>query len=274
VPRKSTLVGIGAQRPSGEYAPTLPAPADPPLKKTWRLPTPPSAVALARRTDPPPPVDTLPAPGAAAGRPGGSLPPVSGDPDETVREALRRRAEAAEAKIAAAEARAQEAERRHRVQLESQGPGPYQSPVIVAQERPSKAPESGAGEGSTKALRSALTKLLLGLAALLALLGVPLTAYIQALTTKIERSTAQAAQANARADAVEAKAETKIKDAATSEREFRQLRSNLRELMRLQGVEIPKREGDPDPEDLKPYAPLCSAGKVCPGPQLILTRPL
>jgi hypothetical protein len=36
-----------------ELAPTMPAPEKPPPRKTWRLPTPPSALALARRSDPP-----------------------------------------------------------------------------------------------------------------------------------------------------------------------------------------------------------------------------
>jgi hypothetical protein len=112
----------------------------------------------------------------------------------------------------------------------------------------------------------------LALAAFLALLGVPLTAYIQSLTAKIDRSTAQAAQANARADAVEARAETKIKEQVASDKEFRQYRANTREVWRLLGVEMPKTEGDPDPNDLEPYTPLCAPGKVCPGPQLILRR--
>jgi hypothetical protein len=262
-------------RVPGDFAPTLPAPKDPPLKKTWRLPTPPSAARLARRTDPPVTGEPSSEPDASTGQPGASLPPLSQDPEETIQDALRRRAEAAEGKIAAANARAEEAERRRRVQLETASSATYPPAVTpsVAPEAPTKAPESGAAsEGSTKALRSALTKLVLGLAALLALLGLPLTAYIQALTTQIQRSTAQATQANARADAVEVKAGTNTKEQNGLERAFRQYRSNRRELDRLQGIEYPKVEGDPEPDQLEPYAPLCPAGKVCPGAQLILKK--
>jgi hypothetical protein len=261
-PRKATLTGLGAQRPSGEYAPTLPAPPDPPLKKTWRLPTPPSAVALARRTDPPQADDTLPAPGEPGGQPEASSGPTS---LELQVAALRARAEAAEAAKA-------ELERQARVRSESQGPGPYQAPVVVAPERPSKAPESSAAsDGSTKALRSAVTKLVLGLAALLALLGIPLTAYIQALTTQIERSNSQATQA--RTEAADAKAgNSKAKqEAAATKAELAQFKAYFREVMRLQGVEIAKQKDDPDAGDLKPVTPLCQAGKVCSGPQLIVT---
>ena len=65
--RRGTLPGGMAAIPaltSGEFAPTLPAP-NPLQKKTWRVPTPPSAALLARRTPVPPP-DDPPAPQSAA----------------------------------------------------------------------------------------------------------------------------------------------------------------------------------------------------------------
>lgn len=64
-PRRGTLTGMPAPAAMGsrppplpprlptELAPTIKAPARPTLKQTWRLPTPPSALARARRTDPP-----------------------------------------------------------------------------------------------------------------------------------------------------------------------------------------------------------------------------
>lgn len=267
--RKGTLTGLGAVGLGmpplpAEVAPTLPAP-NPLQRSTVRRPTPPSSVALARRSDPPVGSASPPPADAATGQLGASLPPPSGDPEVAVREALRRRAEAAEA-------RAAELERQSRVREESLQPGPYQPPVVVVDERPTKAPDSSGGDGSAKALRSALTKLVLGLAALLALLGIPLTAYIQALTTQIERSNAKASQANARADAVEAKAGTNAAERSDLEKRFRQHRANNREVWRLLGVEVPKTEGDPDPIDLEPVTPLCPAGKVCSGPQLILRK--
>ncbi len=133
-------------------------------------------------------------------------------------------------------------------------------------------------DGSVESLRKALTKLILGIAAVVALLGTPLAIWVSNIAaeakTRAERASTQVAQASTEADAAKAKASTNAKDAAATEREFRQYRANMRELMRLQGVEIPKSEGDPEPADLKPYAPLCPAGKVCTGAQLIITRPL
>lgn len=117
--RTATLPGIpslGVPPLPGELAPTKPAPARPSLKKTWRVPTPPSAVAAARRT-PVPPSDDPPAPAdVATGQPGPSA------------ELLETRAKLAEY------------ERRERVQLESRGPGPYQPPLRSQSPVPSSAP--------------------------------------------------------------------------------------------------------------------------------------
>lgn len=104
--RRGTLPGGMAAIPvsSGEYAPTLKAPAPPTLKQTWRVPTPPSAVAQARRSDPPTsaesaPVETPP----VSLRKASPLPAPSQRPEQAAVEALRRRAEAAEAKAADAD---------------------------------------------------------------------------------------------------------------------------------------------------------------------------
>lgn len=124
--RTKTLDGMpAAPRLPGELAPTLPA-QNPLRKQTWRIPTPPSAVALARRSEPP---DAEP------------LPPPSQDPDEASREALRRRAEAAEAKAA-------ELERRERVREETASPNTFppkveSAPVIVT---PSAPPDAAIGK--------------------------------------------------------------------------------------------------------------------------------
>lgn len=182
-----------------------------------------------------------------------------------------------EAELAKARADVAELERRARVRAEADSPATFPPAVTPsaapAPERPTKAPESVAGEGSAKALRGALTKLVLGLAALLALLGIPLTAYIQALTTQIERSNSQATQA--RTEAADAKAgNSKAKqEAAASKAELAAFKAYFREVMRLQGVEIAKQPGEPDAGDLKPVTPLCQAGKVCAGPQIIITVP-
>jgi hypothetical protein len=244
-PRRQTFTGLGAMKPPalpGELAVTMPAPS---TTAATARPTPPTGVRV---------VD--------------SESPSSG------------RGEAREAllleELAKERSRVAELERRERVRAESRSPGPLELPVIPSDrpERITKAPEStAASEGSTKALRSALTKLVLGIAALLAILGIPLTAYIQALTTQIERSTSQAAQANAAAADAKAGNSQAKQEAAASKAELAAFKAYFREVMRLQGVEIAKGKDDPDAGDLKPVAPLCPAGKVCPGAQLIITVP-
>jgi hypothetical protein len=165
--RSPTLSGLPAPPPlPGELAPTMKAPTNPLEKKTWRLPTPPSALANARRTDPPAAPDTPPTSirvpadeTRATGRPGASLPPPSKSPEAATIEALRRRAEEAEA------ARAK-AERELRVQLESKGPGPYQPPIVTAEPKPGPV-TPGDDEPTPGAWRSALFKMVVGLGALL-----------------------------------------------------------------------------------------------------------
>jgi hypothetical protein len=115
--RRGTLPG-GMAAASSEYAPTVPSPPPLPLKQTWRVPTPPSAVALARRSDPPASAD----------------PPASESPS-----AGRLEAKELMAELAKARAEIAERDRRDRVQLESRGPGPYQPPI---ERRPSPVPSS------------------------------------------------------------------------------------------------------------------------------------
>ncbi len=196
-------------------------------------------------------------------------PPLSATPEQASNVALRARAEAAEAKTA-------ELERRERVRQETRQVS--YPPRVDRSSEPTPPVVSIPPDGSVASLRKAITRLVLGVAALLALLGAPLAIWVSNVAaeakSRAERASSQVAQASNEADAAKAKASTNAKDAAATEREFRQFRANMRELMRLQGVEIPKNEGDPEPADLKPYAPLCPSGKVCTGPQLILTRSL
>lgn len=73
--RRGTLPGGIAALPvppplPGELAPTIKAPARPLLKQTWRVPTPPSTVAMARRSDRPPTPESSVSPGPSSGRAG------------------------------------------------------------------------------------------------------------------------------------------------------------------------------------------------------------
>lgn len=70
-PRKSsTLTGLpAAPGLPVELAPTRPAPRNPLRHQTWRIPTPPSAMAQARRSEPPPTDGASQAADAATGQP-------------------------------------------------------------------------------------------------------------------------------------------------------------------------------------------------------------
>ncbi len=146
VQRRQTLGGMPAP-PAPESAPppprlplehaeTKPAPANPLRKATWRVPTPPSAVALARRSDHPAAPETPVPESAPQGQPDRStpLPPPSRDPAEATILAARRRAEAAEARLA-------ELERRDRIRAETEQasfpppvmPAPAPKPTVEAE---------------------------------------------------------------------------------------------------------------------------------------------
>jgi hypothetical protein len=135
---------------TGETQPTLPAPKRHPLKETWRVPTPPSAAAVMRRSEPPTARDSSDQLGPSSGR--------AGDREAILeRELTKTRAEVAEL------------ERRERVRLESQGPGPYQPPV---ERKPSPVPSSAPSK--TDAAIGLTVRTLLGKAApfLLAAAGI------------------------------------------------------------------------------------------------------
>ncbi len=101
-----------------ELAATKPVPRNPLRAETWRIPSPPSAVALARRSDPPEPEP---------------LPPPSQNPAAASQEALRRRAEGAEAELA-------ELRRRERVRAETASPNTF--PPRVAERGDVQPPKS------------------------------------------------------------------------------------------------------------------------------------
>lgn len=262
--RTATLNGIGV-KPSPpippapelpfEHQPTVRAPEAWDRKATRQRPPPPSAMRRAT----PSPLPAAPRPGAwsngyeAQGQTGDGpaseppsaspLPPPSRSPQEAAdaakdRELARLRRERDEA----------------RAKLE-------QSASIVP-------------DGSLESLRKAQTKLYLGIAAALVALAVPLGAYLTAAAeanrARSERAATQAGNAVNAADSAKQSASNADKEIAALRTELRQYRANMREVLRLQGIDTAKRAGDPDPNDLDPVVPFCPRGKVCPGPQLQL----
>lgn len=263
-PKRTTLTELPpAVRP--ERKPTLGGwPSSPPIPPAIpagnRRAAPPAIVSAPPTTVGPPDEDTT------LQSPVGALPPVSLTPDAAAVEALRRRAETAEAK-------AQELERQARVRLETRGPQSFPPavtpgpppPVVVVQPDPKVA-------GMT--MRQALIGLVLAMTALGAPLGIYLTAQAEAAKAAIARQQIQTTQAVQKSESTDSKARDNDKETAALRLEVQQLRVNLREVLRLQGVKVPNRPGDPDPPDMEPTVPLREDGKVKPGPTLILGKPL
>lgn len=252
---KPTLSGLPAPPPLPiEHAPTVKVPARSPLKEIWRVPTPPSAVAQARRSDPPTSAELAPVESPHSERAASREAILEG-------EVTKLRAEKAELK------------RQARIAAESKAPGPYQVPIVAAPPAPTA--ESIHPDGSLASLRKAQTRLYIGLAALLAVIAVPLGAWLSAAAeakAKSETAAVKADNATSTAERADAKASTNTKTQTSLEQQFRQHRANEREVWRLLGVLVPKADGDPEPENLEPMTPYCAPGKVCPGPQLVLRR--
>lgn len=178
-----------------------------------------------------------------------------------------------EGELAKLRAEKAELERQARIAAESKAPGPYQAPIVAAPPAPSA--ESIHPDGSLASLRKAQTRLYIGLAALLAVIAVPLGAWLSAAAeakAKSETAAVKADNATSTAERADAKASTNTKTQTSLEQQFRQHRANEREVWRLLGVLVPKADGDPEPENLEPMTPYCAPGKVCPGPQLVLRR--
>lgn len=144
---KATLTGAPPPPPPRlplDLSPTVKAPPLP-FRKTMRVGSPAGLLAAARRSEPPAASDPPPTSARVPGdekRASASLPPPSMSPEAATVDALRRRAEAAEA-------RRDELERRERVRSEAQSPAGWpprversQSPV-PSSERESKPPSRG-----------------------------------------------------------------------------------------------------------------------------------
>ena len=166
--RGGTLTGLPAPAAPGsrpppapalplEYAPTKRPPL--PWGKTVRAPSPPPLVAASRRTDPPAAAETTATESAPQAPPDSSLPPPSLSPDAASLEALRRRAESAEA-------RRDELERRERIRAEAASPASW-PPRVAPSPVPQPEPVHHEEAPTPHAWRAAIFKFVVGLGALL-----------------------------------------------------------------------------------------------------------
>ncbi len=258
--RVGTLPGMPALKRGPaplELAATKPAPPNPLRYETWRIPTPPSTVALARRSDPPPavPVETLPA--------------ATDSADGATQQRLRRRAEEAEARVA-------ELERRARVRAETAAAN---FPPPVSQPAP-RAPAPPAVPGSlppTGWSDPRVIKVFMGLGAALTAAATPLGIWLTAKATALESAQERQDKRAQEATVTASSAKEQSRDVAKELDEMKKLwaaeRSYNREVLRRLGVSVPKRPGDPEPPTLETQTPLRKPGAVSPAPVLVVTTP-
>lgn len=278
--RSQTLSGLGAVKPSPpippapavprvaiEGAATVPAP-NPLRHQTIRRPPPPSATTAARRSSPPPSFDEQPTSIQVTGAgptPGGqlgasTLPPASQDPDSGAQAALRRELAKAKQATEAAEAETK------RLELEL-------AAKDVAAEQAAKQKPTEPDRIWGIPLRNALIAFMAAVTALGAPATVWLTARAESAKQEAARQAIITAQLQQQVASAQASKTQTASELTASKAELVAQRVYYREVFRLMGVEIPKHPGDPDPGDLKPVTPLCPRGRVCAGPQIVVTVP-
>jgi hypothetical protein len=248
--RSITLNGIQAPKLPGELAPTMPAPST--TADTRRPATPAEGIPIRPQV-----VAMETSPG---GQPGASLPPASSNPDAASAAALRR--ELAEAKLA------KEAETEARKRLELELAAKAAAEEAAAKKKPAD-PERIWGVP----LRNALIGFMAAVTALGAPAAIWLTAQAEIAKQEAARQKLITEQLQAQVSAAKLDGGKAKLEASASKAELAHFKAYFREVMRLQGVEIAKHKDDPEAGDLKPTAPLCQPGKVCAGPQLIITVP-
>jgi hypothetical protein len=259
------LHGLGAARPSGEYAPTLPAP-NPLEKKTWRLPTPPSALAQARRT-PVPPSDDPPAEE--------SSPQSLQDGQEAV---LRKALADEREKTRAAEARAAELERQARVQAEAASPATY-PPAVTPPAAPA-APvvvQQGVSSETLENYRKAQTKLMLAIAGLLVAVAAPCALWLTNAAMKAESATkrteVQATEAVKTSESAKVQTTDANQEIAALKAQRQADQLYFIAVMRKLGIHVRKPDGWPDPPTLNVTAPIRKPGQVDDGTSLTVNTP-
>jgi hypothetical protein len=281
--RSATLTGLPAPaapgskpppvpRLPGELAPTLKAPPNPLQHKTIRQPAPPSAVAAARRTDPPVGIRVPPDEARSTLPPGSSLPPASLTPDAGSLEAVRRRAVAAETELA-------ELKRQARVRAETASPATYPPPVSPPAAPAPVVVHHGVSTETLEAYRKAQTKLMLGIAGFLVLIGAPLALWLTNAATQAERDTkrtqVQATEAVKTSESAKVQTSGNDKELAELKAELAKFKLYTIALQRRQGVAIRLPEGvrEEDLPKLEFEAPLRRPGVVKPGATLIVQTP-
>ncbi len=277
LPGPGTLTGLPAPAAPGsappppalplEFAPTKRPAA--PWGRTMRAPTPPEVVAAARRIETPP-----------AGSARSSLPPASGHPDDGSKLAQRREIERVTAERDQARAQVQLEQLRAQEQAAVQDQARLDAAAKLAtlqleiEREKTKQATAPARPWLDERLTKALVALLTALAGLGIPLGIWLTAKATALESKQERQEAKSSEVATVATAAKAESSASDKELDALKRQLGEERAYNREVLRRMGVEVPKREGDPEPPKLKTGStPLRKPGAVTPAPVLVVTTP-
>lgn len=252
--------------------PPLPGPAPLPVEHARTVP---AAAHVARTQRAPTPVDAQAARSEtpSSGRPSASLPPPSRNPDDGAHQAQRRELERLQAERDRAQAelqleRLRAEERAAERELELQGrlaeqQGELELAKIAAKSKP------WIDERLVKALASVLTAM--------AALGVPLGIWLTAKAGELER--AQERQAEKSKDTAATAGSAKVEASGTDkrvdelEKQLAAERAYNRGIWKLQGIEVPKRPGDPDPPKIDAETPLRKPGTVTKGPVLVVKTP-
>lgn len=247
--RSATLTGlqVAALRPT--------APASALARATVRVPTPPDGIKV---------TDAL----APALEP--SLPPPSQTADGATIEAVRRRAETAEAELA-------ELKRQGRVRAETASPASFPPAVAPPVTPVPVVVHQGVSTETLEAYRRAVTKLMLAVAGLLVAVAAPCALWLTNAAMQAERDTrrtqVQATEAVKTSEIAKVQTRGNDKEIDDLKLQLAAERSYNREVLRRMGVQIPKRPGDPDPPELKTETPLAKPGKISGAPVLVVTTP-
>jgi hypothetical protein len=176
-----------------------------------------------------------------------------------------------------AEARAIELERQARVRIETNSPASFPPAVMPPVAPAPVVVHQGVSTETLEAYRKAQTKLMLGIAGFLVLVGAPCALWLTNAATKSETATkitqTQAAEAAKTSETASKETRSNDKEIAALRAELQAFKLYVIALQKIQGVAIRKPDGSPDVPVLEVEAPIRKPGQIDTGPSLIVKTP-